>query len=98
MEVQCVSIFQCGPVPFLFFVVCTALVTVCMCISAASKETKNLMDTLPHEPERIDFLFFVEHLSKQRRVVLRQYNILVSFLAKVLSCPKTTNLSESLGS
>ena len=28
------------------------------CISAASKRTKKPMDTLPHEPEKIDFWFF----------------------------------------
>ena len=68
------------------FVVSPALVTVCMCISAAFKKTKKLMDTLPHEPEKIDFWFFgtVEHLSKQRCVVLRQYSFLVSNLAEVL--------------
>ena len=39
------------------FVVSTALVTVCMCISAAFKKPKKLMDTLPHEPKKIDFGF-----------------------------------------
>ena len=40
------------------FVISTALVTVCMRISAASKTTNKLMDTLPHEPDKIDFCFF----------------------------------------
>ena len=49
-----ISMSSCA---LLGFVLSTAFVTVCMCISAVSKK-KKLIDTLPHEPEKIDFWFF----------------------------------------
>ena len=71
-----------------------------MCISAASKKTKKLMDTLPHESEKIDFCFFWDSRAvKQTKMsCLETVQFCGSFLATVLSCPKTTNLLESLGS
>ena len=79
------------------FVLSTALVTVCMCISAVSKK-KKFIDTLPHEPEKIDFWFFGDSRAlKQTKMSCFEtvQFFLVSFLT---SAPKKTNLFESLGS
>ena len=52
IEIQCVSIFHWGPLPFLALL-SPRLLTVCMCISAALQTSKKPMATFPHEPEKI---------------------------------------------
>ena len=93
IEIQCVSICQCGPVLFLVLLSPRLLLpSACAYLRHPQKNKQ----TNGHPAARTwkDWFLFclggtVEHLSKQRWVVLRQYSFSGSFLAKVLlSCPK----------
>ena len=57
IEIQYVSIFQCGPAPFLVLLSPRLLLLSACAYLRHPKNTKKLMDTLPHEPEKIDFGF-----------------------------------------
>ena len=70
----------------LVFVVSTALVAVCMCISAVSKETKKLMDTLPHEPEKIDSWFFWDSRALKQTIQLFCFETVQDWTKLLFSC------------
>ena len=67
-------------------------------LSQKNKKNQSFPVLLPCEvpgPEKIGFFGFfgtVQHFSKKRLVFLGQYSVFVNFLAKVLYCPKKTNL------